>query len=103
MVSADAVWKALGQVSDPEYPVNIVDLGMVYGVEVEGSAVRVTMTFTSIGCPALEMLVEDVSRAVSALPGVERVTVDVVWNPPWTKERITDRGRKLLAACGVLA
>lgn len=102
MVSRDSVWEALKRVCDPEYPVNIVDLGMVYGVEVEGSAVRVRMTFTSIGCPAIDMLVEDVKRAIGSLPGVSRVEVDVVWNPPWTKERITERGRKLLAACGVL-
>ncbi len=102
MVSRDSVWEALKGVCDPEYPVNIVDLGMVYGVEVGNSAVRVRMTFTSIGCPAIEMLIEDVKRAIGSLPGVSQVEVDVVWNPPWTKERITERGRKLLAACGVL-
>ncbi|GBD33191.1 MAG: hypothetical protein KatS3mg081_0267 [Gemmatimonadales bacterium] len=101
MVTAESVWEVLEQVCDPEYPVNIVDLGMVYGIEVEGSAVRVRMTFTSIGCPAMEMLIQDVKGAISALPGVSEVRVDVVWTPPWTKERITERGRKLLAACGV--
>jgi metal-sulfur cluster biosynthetic enzyme len=101
VVSPDSVWEALERVCDPEYPVNIVDLGMVYGVEVESSAVRVRMTFTSIGCPAIEMLVDDVKRAIWSLPGVSQVQVEVVWNPPWTKERISERGRKLLAACGV--
>jgi phenylacetate-CoA oxygenase PaaJ subunit len=103
VVSRDSVWATLARVCDPEYPVNIVDLGMIYGVEVEGSEVRVRMTFTSIGCPAVEMLIDDVKRAIGSLPGVSRVDVEVVWNPPWTKERITERGRKLLAACGVLA
>ncbi len=103
MVSRDSVWDTLKRVCDPEYPVNIVDLGMVYGVSVEGAVVRVRMTFTSIGCPAVEMLIEDVKRAIASLPSVSEVEVELVWNPPWTKERITERGRKLLAACGVLS
>jgi len=97
------VWAALRRVTDPEYPLSIVDLGLVYDVRVEGDTVRVALTFTSIGCPAIEMLVSDVKEAVGAVPGVARVTVDVVWTPPWTKDRISPVGRKVLAMYGVVA
>lgn len=97
-----AVWRALGQVTDPEYPLSIVDLGMVYGVRIEDGAVTVDLTFTSIGCPAIDMLVHDVREAVSAVPAVTAVTVDVVWDPPWSKDCITDRGRRVLAMYGVV-
>lgn len=98
-----AVWAALGRLCDPEYPLSVVDLGLIYGVRVEGRAVSVTMTFTSAGCPAIEMLVSDVRDAVGALPDVGRVAVEVVWNPPWTRDRISARGRRVLAAYGVVA
>ena len=96
------VWEALQGVTDPEYPLSIVDLGMVYGVRVRGGAVAVDMTFTSIGCPAIDMLVHDVREAVTAVPDVTGVTVDVVWDPPWTKDRISARGRRVLAMYGVV-
>lgn len=98
-----AVWRALGQVTDPEYPLSIVDLGMVYGVRIEDGTVHVDLTFTSIGCPAIDMLIHDVRGAVSAVPAVAAVSVEVVWDPPWSKDRISDRGRRVLAMYGVVA
>jgi len=95
------IWEALRTVTDPEYPLSIVDLGMVYGVHVSDEQVRVSMTFTSIGCPAIEMLMDDVRTAVSAVSAVTAVTVDVVWDPPWTKDCISERGRRVLAMYGV--
>ena len=96
------VWEALGRVTDPELPVSIVDLGMVYAVAVDDEGgVGLDLTFTSIGCPAMDMLLDDVEQAVRAVPGVTDVTIDVVWSPPWTKARLTPRGRGLLAAYGV--
>jgi len=97
-----AVRVALGSVTDPEYPLSIVDLGMVYDVRVDGTSVHVDMTFTSIGCPAIDMLVHDVREAVAALPAVTAVTIDVVWDPPWTKNCISPRGRRVLAMYGVV-
>jgi metal-sulfur cluster biosynthetic enzyme len=76
---------------------------MIYGVVVNGDRVRVEMTFTSAGCPAIDMLLADVRDAVGGLPQVGDVTVDVVWNPPWTKDRISERGRKVLAMYGVVS
>lgn len=95
------VWEALSGVTDPEIPVSLVDLGMVYRVEVTSGVVAIDLTFTSIGCPAMDMILGDVRDAVGALPGVERVDVEVVWSPPWTKARLTNRGRTLLMASGL--
>jgi phenylacetate-CoA oxygenase PaaJ subunit len=97
-----AVREALGAVTDPEYPLSIVDLGMVYDVRVDGTSVQVAMTFTSMGCPAIDMLVHDVREAVTAVPDVTAVAIDVVWDPPWTKDRISSRGRRVLAMYGVV-
>lgn len=110
MISADAVlpaideaaaWEALGAVQDPELPISIVDLGLVYALEARGGEVRVELTHTAIGCPAMEMMREDVEAALLAVPGVSRVRVDTVWDPPWTKARLTPRGRAMLLACGI--
>ena len=96
-----AIWHALSEITDPEMPISLVDMGMVYGVEVRDGVARIDLTFTSIGCPAMDMILEDVRDAVGAVPGVERVDVEVVWSPPWTKERLTSRGRTLLLAHGL--
>ena len=96
------VWDALAGVTDPELPVSLVDLGMVYAVEVSpAGAVRIDLTFTSIGCPGMEMILEDVRAAVERVTGVTDVRVEVVWSPPWTKARLTARGRRLLQAAGL--
>ncbi len=95
------IWSALGRVTDPEYPLSIVDLGMVYDVRLAGGTARIAMTFTSLGCPAIDMLVADAREAVAAVPGVTGVDLAVVWSPPWTKDRISERGRRVLAMYGV--
>jgi metal-sulfur cluster biosynthetic enzyme len=95
------VREALGRVIDPEYALSILDLGLVYGVRVRDADVEVDVTFTSIGCPAIEMILEDAAAAVRAVPGVRDVRLDVVWDPAWTRERISPRGRRVLAMYGV--
>lgn len=101
MATDAAVWGALGRVTDPEYALSIVDLGMVYDVRVTAGDVAVTLTFTSIGCPAIDIILADAEAAIRTLPEVRAVRLDVVWSPPWTKDRITDRGRRVLAMYGV--
>lgn len=96
-----AVWEALRTVEDPELPVSIVDLGLVYGVEVDDGDVRVDLTLTYSGCPARDLIVADAEAAVRDLPGADSVAVDIVYAPPWTYDRITDRGREQLADYGV--
>lgn len=99
--SEEAVWQALAAITDPEMPVSLVDMGMVYRVAVAGGVAEVDLTFTSLGCPAMDMILGDVREAVAALPGVDRVEVEVVWSPPWTKDRLTTKGRTLLSAFGL--
>lgn len=96
------VREALGTVTDPEYPLSIVDLGMVYGVRVADGVAEIEMTFTSIGCPGMDMIAGDIRSAVLAVPGIADVRIEVVWSPPWTKDRISERGRKVLAMYGVV-
>jgi metal-sulfur cluster biosynthetic enzyme len=95
------IWEALSRITDPELPASLVDMGMVYRVAVSGGVAEIDLTFTSIGCPAMDMILDDVRAAVGAVPGIERVNLEVVWSPPWTKERLTTRGRILLRSAGL--
>ncbi len=96
-----AVWRALATITDPEMPVSLVDMGMVYRVAVVDGTAEIDLTFTSIGCPAMDMILDDVREGVSALPGIDHVELEVVWSPPWTKDRLTQKGRTLLLASGL--
>jgi metal-sulfur cluster biosynthetic enzyme len=102
MPTKDEVMHALEQCFDPEIPVNIVDLGLIYDIRLTpvagGTAedVEVEMTMTSPGCPSHVGISEDVRRKVLALPGVNGVTVNVVWTPPWGPERISQAAREKL-------
>lgn len=98
-----AVREALRRVTDPEYAISIVDLGLIYDVQLADGGCRIAMTFTSIGCPAMEMIIEDVRKAALEVVKVGEVRVDVVWNPPWTRDRISPRGKQVLAMYGVAA
>lgn len=100
--SEEAIWKALSGITDPELPVSLVDMGMIYGVRVDdGGRASIELTFTSIGCPGMDMILEDVRAAVATVPGVTEVQIDVVWSPPWSKTRLTTKGRRLLQAVGL--
>jgi|SRR5258708_7772863 len=102
MPTKDDVLNALTQCFDPEIPVNIVDLGLIYEIRLTpdsgGAAenVEVEMTMTSPGCPSHVGISEDVRRKVEALPGVSGVTVNVVWTPPWSPERLSPAARQKL-------
>jgi phenylacetate-CoA oxygenase PaaJ subunit len=93
--------EALRDVDDPEMPVNIVDLGMVYGVRRDGGLVTVDLTFTAMGCPASEFILEDVRERLLREPGVEQVAINIVWDPPWSTKRMTQAGRDALEMWGV--
>ena len=86
--------QALSKVFDPEIPVNIYELGLIYDVIVTASGqVGVRMTLTAPACPAAQFLPSEVKRQVSSLPGVSDVVVDVVWDPPWDRDRMSDVAR----------
>lgn len=92
-VTEAAVWTALGEVIDPELGCNIVDLGLVYSVNVDGGKVSIVMTLTTFGCPMHESIRWGVQNALLALDGVMEADVQVVWDPPWHPSMMTDRGR----------
>ncbi|MDB6128534.1 MAG: hypothetical protein JWM35_2430 [Verrucomicrobia bacterium] len=96
----EAVWNALRTCFDPEIPVNIVDLGLVYDLAVEktagGNSVEVKMTLTAPGCGMGPVIAEDARQKISALPTVESAKVHIVWDPIWTPQMISADGRKAL-------
>ena len=100
-VSEGAVWDALKNVYDPEIPVNIVDLGLVYDLaikdaDVGGSTVDVSMTLTAQGCGMGPSIAMDAQRRIEALPGVAEAHVQVVWDPPWNPNMISPEGKARL-------
>lgn len=84
------IYGALEQVIDPELGIDIVNLGLVYGVDMDNKGTaKVTMTLTSMGCPLAPVIVEQVQAALADIPEVKQTEVDIVWNPPWTKDKMS--------------
>jgi metal-sulfur cluster biosynthetic enzyme len=94
--SSDQVKMALRKVKDPELNLNIIDLGLVYDIAVDGSDVQIDMTLTSPGCPAGPEIMGDVERTVKAMPGVGTLTLNLVWQPFWSPDRIEPRVRNYM-------
>jgi len=96
VVSEDQVKLALRRVKDPDLQLNIIDLGLVYGIAVDGTTVKVDMTLTSPACPSGPELMTNAEQEVKTLPGVEKVEVNLVWMPFWTPEKMEPRVRAYL-------
>jgi metal-sulfur cluster biosynthetic enzyme len=93
MPTTDDVFTELRQVFDPEIPVNIVDLGLIYDVALEGETCKIRMTLTSQSCPEARTIPEVMKRRVKTIQGVEDTQIEIVWDPPWTPHRISpERG-----------
>ena len=96
-ITKDQVLEKLKDVFDPEIPVNVVDLGLIYGVEIsDGNDVYVQMTLTAPGCPMAAFITQNAEWRITEIEGVEDVEVEMVFDPPWNFEMITEEGRKLL-------
>ena len=96
MPTVEDVFTELRQVYDPEIPVNIVDLGLVYDVKLENEACNIRMTLTAQACPEARVIPEVVKRRVCEIEGIQSCQVEIVWEPPWTPQRISASGRKIL-------
>ena len=96
MPTREEVVDTLHQVEDPELGKDIVDLGLLYDVEVDGPKVKVTYTLTSMGCPAGAMIQEDIDRVVRELDGVEDVQSELTFEPPWTPDRMSEDAKFIL-------
>jgi len=93
-VSAQAIEESLKQCMDPEVPLNIVEMGLIYGIDVtENNDVNIKMTMTTQGCPLHETLVEDATRFAKKVPGVNDVKIDIVWEPAWSMDKMTEEGK----------
>jgi metal-sulfur cluster biosynthetic enzyme len=93
MIDSRMIKEKLRECYDPEIPINIVDLGLVYGIDIKGDSVVVRMTLTALGCPLAGAIVEDVRRKLLELDGLKKAEVELVWDPPWSPERISGEAR----------
>ena len=96
MVDALKVKDKLRECYDPEIPINIVDLGLVYGIDIDNGAVKVSLTLTAPGCPLAGSIVEEVRRKLLELEGVQSADVELVWDPAWSPERISEEAKETM-------
>ena len=100
-VTAEQVKESLKQCMDPEVPISIVDLGLIYGIDISPSNdVDIKMTMTTQGCPLHDTLVQDVTRYAKKVSGVNNVNVNIVWEPPWSMDKMTEEGKSKLKSMG---
>jgi len=100
-VKPEQIRNSLKQCMDPEIPINIVDMGLIYGIDVsDNNDVKIKMTMTTQGCPLHETLVSDVTRYAKKVSGVNNVKVDIVWDPPWSIDKMSDEAKSLLKNMG---
>lgn len=103
----DALWDALREVEDPELGISVVDMGLIVDArrdgpdDPDGATARVAITYTAMGCPATELIEGDIHARLRRVPGVQDVVIEVVWEPVWTKARLTADARDALALLGV--
>jgi metal-sulfur cluster biosynthetic enzyme len=96
MPSKEEVLEALRQVEDPELGMDVVDLGLVYEVELEGAKAKVLYSLTSMGCPAGQLIAQDMDRVTREVPGVEEVDLELTFDPPWTPDRMSEDAKFIL-------
>ena len=100
-VKPEQIRNSLKQCMDPEVPINIVDMGLIYGIDVsDNNDVNIKMTMTTQGCPLHETLVSDVTRYAKKVPGVNKVLVNIVWDPPWSIDKMSDEAKAMLKNMG---
>ena len=101
MNRTERIWRALAEVRDPEYPISVVDMGLIYAVRLAGSRVRVEMTFTATGCPCMGWIQADIQSRLLQEEGVAQVELTVVWDPPWSVDRLSPKAMEQLKHWGV--
>ena len=100
-ITIDQVRSSLKQCRDPEVPLSIVDMGLVYGIDIsDNNDVNIKMTMTTKGCPLHDTMVDDVKRYTKKVPGVNNVNVDIVWEPPWSMDKMSDDAKALMKNMG---
>ena len=100
-VSTEQIKNSLKQCMDPEVPLSIVDMGLIYGIDVsDNNDVNIKMTMTTKGCPLHDTMVDDVTRNAKKVPGVNNVQVDIVWDPPWSMDKMSDEAKAKMKGFG---
>jgi metal-sulfur cluster biosynthetic enzyme len=99
----DRIWQALRDVEDPEIPVSVVDMGLIVEVACADRVAHLTITYTAMGCPAMEMIQDDIRRRLLQEPDIDEVHIDVTWDPAWTRERLSTRARHSMRGLGIVA
>ena len=100
-VSTEQIKNSLKQCMDPEVPLSIVDMGLIYGIDVsDNNDVNIKMTMTTKGCPLHDTMVDDVTRYAKKVPGVNNVQVDIVWDPPWSMDKMSDEAKAKMKGLG---
>lgn len=99
----DRLWAALGEIEDPEIPVSLVDMGLIVSLDYSASekTARLQITYTAMGCPAMEMIQDDIRARLLREDGIERVEIEVVWDPVWTEKRLSRLARSRMRESGL--
>jgi metal-sulfur cluster biosynthetic enzyme len=99
----DRLWAALRDVEDPEIPVSVVDMGLIVSIDYDADtrAAQLKITYTAMGCPAMDMIQDDIRARLLREPGVAAVTIEVVWDPVWTHRRLSQSARESMRALGL--
>lgn len=102
MPNQEEIKEKLKECYDPEIPVNIVDLGLIYSIDVEGSDVAVTMTLTAVGCPVADQMKDQVVAKVKEFDDIENVECEITFDPPWDTDMVTEEGEAKLSSMGII-
>jgi metal-sulfur cluster biosynthetic enzyme len=97
------LWQALREVEDPEIPVSVVDMGLIVSVDHAAGVAMLRITYTAMGCPAMDMIQDDVRRRLLLEPDVQRVDIEVTWDPVWTRRRLSQQARAAMRELGIVA
>jgi metal-sulfur cluster biosynthetic enzyme len=95
------LWDVLDEIPDPHIPVSLVEMAMIYGVDNDGGRITVEMSFPCMGCPAYDMIHNDVRSCLTLVDGVDDVEIDVVWDPVWSKDMLTESVREKIREAGI--
>ncbi|MDQ2886500.1 MAG: metal-sulfur cluster assembly factor [Chloroflexota bacterium] len=98
-----ALWDALRDVTDPEIPISVVDMGLIVAMQEQHGIVDIKLTFTAMGCPAMEFIMDDIRARLLKEPGVREVHIEIVWSPVWTKDRLSEDGVEIMRTWGISA
>lgn len=102
MATPDEIKEKLKECYDPEIPVNIVDLGLIYDIEVEDDFADITMTLTAVGCPVADQMKAQVESKAAEVEGIDEVDCEIVFEPPWDPDMVTEEGEAALSSLGVI-